>query len=310
LIRRFRELAGAADRIVLQLTRLAPLLAEVPAGKPLVVYLIDSLALNFERRAAAGSRLLAPLLRWGAARHRMAEADFMSRAGVGLLVAEGDRAHLAERLGPIIAAKLVVVPLVATPAPGVAAESGTASERLIVTGNLGYFPTRHGVEGFLREVWPGLKAARPGLEMVLAGARPPKSLRRLAGRTGVTLLADPPEVSPHLATATLALAPLESGTGQPIKILEAWAQGVPVVASPVAAAGVGGQDGVDLRIARSPGEWHLVLLELLSDVTQRRRLAAAGRARLAADFSPEAVAEAYDRALGSLLRGSERCSSG
>lgn len=309
LVRHFRRLVGAANLVVLQLTRLSPLLPEVPAAVPLAVDLIDSLALNFERRAAAGSPVLAPLFRLGAGRHRVAEAELVARAGVALLVAEGDRAHLAERLGPGLASRLAVVPLVA-PSTAPQAESLPATERLIVTGNLGYFPTRHGVAWFLRAVWPGLRAARPGLEMVLAGARPPRSLRRLAARSGATLLADPPEILPHLAAATLALAPLEAGTGQPIKILEAWSLGIPVVASPAAASGVGGRDGIDLRIARSPAEWHAVLLELLDDAGQRQRLAAAGRARLAADFSPEAVADSYRGALAPLLTVAGRRSSG
>lgn len=310
LVRHFRELVGTANLVVLQLSRLSPLLPAVPAGVPLVVDLIDSLALNFTRRAAAGSPLLTPLFRLGAARHRRAEAATVARAAVTLLVAEGDHAHLAERLGPSLASRLAVVPLVAPAFAAPVAALAAPGERLIVTGNLGYFPTRHGVEFLLREVWPGLRAARPGLELVLAGARPPRSWRGLAARSGVTLLADPPELLPHLAAATLALAPLEAGTGQPIKILEAWAVGVPVVASPVAAAGVGGRDGIDLRVATSPSEWHRVLLELLDDAPQRQRLAAAGRARLAADFSQEAVTAAYRRVFEPLLRGSAGRSSG
>jgi polysaccharide biosynthesis protein PslH len=310
LVRRLGDVIGAADLVVLQLTRLSPLLAALPPELPLVVDLIDSLALNFTRRAAAGSPFLAPLFRLGAARHRRAEAAAVARAAATLLVAEGDRAHLAERLGPSLASRLAVVPLLAPAFAAPPVAPAAPGERLIVTGNLGYFPTRHGVEFLLREVWPGLRAARPGLELVLAGARLPRSWRGLAARSGVTLLADPPELVPHLAAAAVALAPLEAGTGQPIKILEAWAVGVPVVASPVAAAGVGGRDGIDLRVATSPPEWHRVLLELLDDAPQRRRLAAAGRARLAADFSPEAVTAAYRRVFEPLLRGSAGRSSG
>ena len=302
LARRLGRAAGEASLVVLQLSRLAPALSALPPGVPLAVDLIDSLALNFERRARAGSVFLAPVFRLGAWGHRRAEARLLARAAVGLVVAEGDRAALAARLAPELAARLVVVPLVAPPTAPISPASGGGRPTLIVTGNLGYFPTRHGVTDFLRQVWPALSAARPELALVLAGARPPASLRSLAARTGATLLADPPALRPLLAAATVALAPLEAGTGQPIKILEAWAEGVPVVASPAAAAGVGGRDGVDLRVAATPADWQRVILELLARPEERARLAAAGRARLAADFSSAAVAGAVRRVLLPLLR--------
>lgn len=307
LERRLRR--ADADLVVLQLSRLVPALAAVAPGVPLAVDLIDSLAWNFERRAAAGSRWLAPLLRLGAWGHRRAEVRLLARAAVAWLVAEGDRAAVASRLPPQLAAKLQVVPLVAPAAAGsTPSQPSQPSDRptLILTGNLGYFPTRHGITGFLRDVWPTLSTARPELELLLAGARPPASLRRAAARAGARLLADPPDLRALLAAATVALAPLEAGTGQPIKVLEAWAEGVPVVASPAAAAGVGGCDGVDLRIADTSTDWRRVILELLAEPEQRARLAAAGAAHLAADYSAAAVSVGFRRSLEPLLRAGRR----
>jgi hypothetical protein len=67
---------------------------------------------------------------------------------------------------------------------------------------------------------------------------------------------------------------------------------VPVVASPWAAAGVGGRSGEDLLVAETPGEWVEAILHLLEAPETRRRLAAAGYARLA-EHTPEPVKQCW-----------------
>jgi glycosyltransferase involved in cell wall biosynthesis len=76
----------------------------------------------------------------------------------------------------------------------------------------------------------------------------------------------------------------------PIKVLEAWACGVPVVASPWAVAGTTGRQGEDFRVVgQHPIEWVSAILELLDSPGERQRLADNGRRRLAADYSREIV---------------------
>src|SRR4029077_6237579 len=102
---------------------------------------------------------------------------------------------------------------------------------------------------FLAEVWPLLRAAVPGLGLVVAGDRPPPGLARRLQAAGGTLVVAPPDLRGLLATATVAIAPLRCGSGVPLKVLDAWSAGVPVVASPFAAAGVGGGGGSRLPVA-------------------------------------------------------------
>jgi glycosyltransferase involved in cell wall biosynthesis len=172
--------------------------------------------------------------------------------------------------------------------------------RLVFTGNLGYFVNADAISWWLREVWPLLAARRPELRLVVAGDRPRPSLRRAvaaaaraAGAAGataaVTVVESPPDLPGLLAGAVAALAPMRCGSGVPLKILEAWSQGVPVVASPWAAAGTTGVPGEDLLVAGSPRQWVEALEGLLQDPAQRRRLASNGRRRLAADYSRQQV---------------------
>jgi glycosyltransferase involved in cell wall biosynthesis len=123
----------------------------------------------------------------------------------------------------------------------------------------------------------------------LSGVRQAVATAGGAGE-GVRLIESPRDLRSVLEQATLALAPMRCGAGFPIKVLEAWACGVPVVAFPWAVAGTSGRQGEDFRVVgQHPIEWVSAILELLDDPAQRQRLADSGRRRLAADYSRETV---------------------
>ena len=282
------RLAPEADVAILQLVRLARHLPDLGAT-PVVVDLVDSLALSTERRSRLDHRALRPALRWEARLLARWEARLVREARAALVVSGRDREAIAEGLPAEAAARLHVVPL-AVPAPASALpESRSGPPLLVVTGNLGYFPTSEGLLWFLAEVWPLLKARRPELELLAAGDRAGARLRRSLAAAGAGLEESPPELRPILERATAALAPMRGGAGQPMKVLEAWAGGVPVVATPWAAAGTTGRPGEDLLVAGDPEAWCRSIEALVDDAGLRRRIATAARRRLAADYSRHSV---------------------
>ncbi|HXO41809.1 MAG TPA: glycosyltransferase family 4 protein [Thermoanaerobaculia bacterium] len=298
LRRQLRRLAPGADLVVLQLVRLAAHRTDAGAT-PVLVDLIDDLALNFARRAAVDRWWLRPPLVLEARLLAHAQRRLVRQAAGVLVVGDRDHREMVERLPAVLARRIRTVGLAVEPsgdAPeteNVAAVSGEPP-RLVFTGNLGYFVNDDAISWWLRDVWPALAARRPDLKLVVAGDRPRPGLRRLVAMAGgesgaVTLVESPPDLRRLLAGAAVALAPMRCGSGVPVKILEAWAQGVPVVASPWAAAGTTGVPGEDLLVASSAREWAEVLSDLLQDPSARRRLAANGRRRLLADCSREAV---------------------
>jgi glycosyltransferase involved in cell wall biosynthesis len=310
LRRELRRRASGADLVILQLVRLA-LHRDDLGATPVLVDLIDDLALNFRRRAAVDSVWLRPALLLEARLLARAQRRLAAGAAGVLVAAERDRRELLRLLPDAAARRVATVGLVAgglEPGDGAsAAAAGVAggangganggAPRLVFTGNLGYFVNVDAVCWWLREVWPRLVARRPGLRLAVAGERPAAAVRRavaaaarLAGPRGnVALIPAAPDLGAVLAGSTVALAPMRCGSGVPVKVLEAWAAGVPVVASRWAAAGTSGAPGEDLLVAGSPDEWVEALEGLLDDAAARRRLAAAGRRRLQADYSRERI---------------------
>lgn len=284
------RLAPGHDLVILQLVRLAPLLPRI-AGRPVLVDLVDSLALSTARRAELDRSFLRPVLRHEAGRLRRWEGRVVRDTAGALVVSGRDRDAITAGLEPAAAARLHVVPL-AVPVdsghgPGEVPTGGPPT--LVLTGNLGYFPTREGLGWFLEAVWPRLRARRPELRLEVAGSRPGRALRGALARAGARLAEAPADLAPFLAGATVAIAPMRGGAGQPMKVVEAWSAGVPVVATSWAAAGTTGVPGEDLLVADDPEAWCRAVLALVDDPERRRRIAGAARERLRRDYSIEAV---------------------
>jgi glycosyltransferase involved in cell wall biosynthesis len=278
-------LAGEGfDLAHLQLVRLAPLASAV-CRLPCVVDFVDALSLNIARRADADRALLRPLWRLEAARLRSAEADLLARAGHGVVVAEADRQAMGG------GDRLAVVP------NGVDAERFAFDGRarpnadVVFTGNLGYFANADAAGWFAREVFPRVRERVPAARFRIAGARPSRSVRALAGLAGVSILGDVPDIAEPLRSARVAVVPQRAGSGQQSKMLEAMACGTPVVASPLAAAGMEAVDGTHLLVAGDPEEMAAAVVRLLEDAAACERLSDSARRLVAEHYTWERSVE-------------------
>jgi polysaccharide biosynthesis protein PslH len=117
--------------------------------------------------------------------------------------------------------------------------------RLLFVGNLSYEPNVDAVLWLSREILP-LLGRRP--ELRIAGSHPIEAVWELAG-PDIEVHADPEDLAPQYAWADAALAPIRAGGGTRIKILEAFAAGVPVVATGIGAEGLAVRHGEHLLLA-------------------------------------------------------------
>ncbi len=149
--------------------------------------------------------------------------------------------------------------------------------RLLFVGALGYEANHEAVVWFLRRVWPRLRHVA-GLEFDIVGAAPSPALRRLARQRGVRLHGFQPDLAPFYHRATLVVAPLRTGAGTRIKIVEAAMHGAPVVATALAAEGLTLGAGRHIWLADRPEDFARAIVEALRHPQRRLRLAQAARA--------------------------------
>jgi glycosyltransferase involved in cell wall biosynthesis len=107
------------------------------------------------------------------------------------------------------------------------------------------------------------------------------------------------------APGAVLAVPLRIASGVRMKILEAWARGVPVVASPQAAVGLGDLDELDgdCLLLAGDGDGFTRAIGELRDPERRRRLVEAGRRRLRRHHDPRTVAEVLVTVYGDAIGG-------
>ena len=154
------------------------------------------------------------------------------------------------------------------------------SDLISFVGRMDYYPNQEAMFGFCEKVLPLLHKHRPQLKLQIIGADPSAAVRRLAQLPNVSVTGSVLDVRPYLRRSALMVAPLNIARGTQNKLLESMSAGVPVVTSPLAAAGVDAVPGEHLHVADSPEEYCDTILRIVTNPIERARLARSGRQRM------------------------------
>jgi polysaccharide biosynthesis protein PslH len=166
--------------------------------------------------------------------------------------------------------------------------AAATGDDILFVGHLGYAPNVEGLEWFVRSVWSHVRAVRPDARLTIVGLQPSAAIAALDGRDGIHVHANVPSVDPYYARAALTIAPILTGGGTRIKILESFALGRAVVATSLGAEGLEAQDGAHLLLRDDPEGFGQAILTLLDDQAARSRITAAARAFQQAHYAPAA----------------------
>lgn len=130
-----------------------------------------------------------------------------------------------------------------------------------------------------REILPLVAEKYPGIRFVIAGPDPPERLRTLAAENFIVI--GPFErIEDLFSRPCILAAPLRVAGGIIVKILEAMAAGVPVVASQAANAGIGAPDEEAILLADRSRDVAGQLIRLLDNPELRARLGEGGKSFL------------------------------
>lgn len=213
-------------------------------------------------------------LRNAAGEFERCEEHWLPRMSQCFVCSSEDAAGIATRFGLSrisIVENAVPQPLRPPPPPR------SDMDELLFVGSLGYLANDDAVRFLLDHVVPRLRRALPRpFRLIVAGAGASRSLRnRLRQFAEVEWAAAPEHIEPFYERARLVLAPVRAGGGTRIKVLEAFAQGRPVVASGAAVAGLAVHPEVHYASAESPAQWAERIRELIAAPERCKRLVAA-----------------------------------
>jgi polysaccharide biosynthesis protein PslH len=151
----------------------------------------------------------------------------------------------------------------------------------LLVGSMGYQPNRRGAEWLVGDVWPRVRARSPDARLMIAGAPAPDHLA--SPQHNVFVLGHMGDLATLYAQASLCVAPLFCGGGTRIKLLEAAAYEVPIVATAIANRGLPFSQPESAWIADSPQDFAEACAEALSSRGEAARRATAAR-KLVAQF--------------------------
>jgi glycosyltransferase involved in cell wall biosynthesis len=140
------------------------------------------------------------------------------------------------------------------------------SKEILFCGDLNYFPNEEGLLWFYNEVFFDLKKAISGIRLILVGTA-------VVHERWQPLLSDPAvifegrvnDVKSFYYRTSVCIAPLLSGSGTRLKILEAMRYGNPVISTTIGAAGIEFEAGKDLLIADEPDSFVAKIQLALTD---------------------------------------------
>ena len=143
---------------------------------------------------------------------------------------------------------------------------------IMFCGLLSYGPNIDGVNFLVSSVFPEIRRSVPDARLLIVGGKPPREIRAFHDGDSIVVAGDVPSVTEYYARSSVAIVPLRFGAGTRIKILEAWAHGVPVVSTTVGCEGLEGVHGRHLMVADSAQGLAGRCVALLRSETLRQRL--------------------------------------
>ncbi|MDY3558988.1 glycosyltransferase family 4 protein [Gemmata sp. JC673] len=143
-------------------------------------------------------------------------------------------------------------------------------------GTMSWGPNAAAARFLARDVLPALRARVPDAVLAVVGRDPPADLLALNGSPGIEVTGGVPDVKPYLLRASALAVPLDAGGGTRLKILEAFAAGLPVVSTAVGAEGIAAEPGTHFVLAERPA-FADATAKLLADAVEGARMAERAR---------------------------------
>jgi glycosyltransferase involved in cell wall biosynthesis len=164
----------------------------------------------------------------------------------------------------------------------------SAEIALFHLGAMDWGPNTEGVKWFLQSIWPEITLRFPGLKLYLAGRNMPDHFMNMK-LANVEVVGEVESAVEFMQSKAVMIVPLLSASGVRVKIIEGLALGRSVVATSIAAEGLGCTHGQQLLIADDLQQWIEALTSVIQSESLRKSLSASGREHIRLNFDLRAL---------------------
>jgi O-antigen biosynthesis protein len=152
---------------------------------------------------------------------------------------------------------------------------------MLFVGNFRHLPNREALTWFVDEVLPRVITKTPEATLVIVGSELPESLSSLSANPNIRLTGFVDDIREPLRKCAVFVCPILSGSGIRVKLLEAFAAGIPVVSTTLGAEGLTKQGGLVCELGDTPETFAAAIVKLFSDGEYARQLANRARQEVA-----------------------------
>ena len=207
------------DIVHVYMLRMAHYVADYTIFK--IISLVDSMALNMKRRVENESGLKKLVFKYENLLVRNYETKMIRKFNKAIVVSNIDKEYIGEQ-------NIEVIPI------GINIQQSKIikeDKKIIFSGNMGYFPNQNAVIWFVENCFNEIKRAIPEIKFFIVGKNPPEKIIKYQDGLNIFVKGYVDSMIDELASATIAIAPMQSGSGMQIKILESMSIGLPIVAT-------------------------------------------------------------------------------
>jgi len=254
------------------------------ARPPLVFDAHNAVWTILDRMGANTPWFLKPILHLETRRVKNYEGLILQEYDHTLAVTDIDRRALLETVASTENAvssntpDISVVPIAVDTGQLQPVERKFGSTNILTLGTLHYPPNADGIRWFIQEVFPLIRQQDPDATLTIIGKNPPKDFHRFASQDrSIIVTGYVPDLVPYFKQAALMVIPVRAGGGMRVRILEAFAQALPVVTTTIGLEGIDALPGEDVLVADSPIDFAAEVVRLLLDTSLQSQLAVNGR---------------------------------
>ena len=168
-------------------------------------------------------------------------------------------------------------------------------------GSFNWVPSYSAAERLLTRLWPEIKRRVPNARLQIVGRSARDSLAKFIDMEDVEIYQDVPDILPYFSSLDVLLYAPIAGSGMKVKIMEAFALGIPVVTNASGVEGLPAEDGIHASISEYDQGLIDKTVELLENVALQRERRLRARQLLEKHCSPQVTISQIEHIYGEVL---------